>query len=692
MQSVDPTPEGSAGSVRSPFRILLIVIGLAIGVGLIVALAYPSRSKQRVASTPTLSPTSDETLSSAVDALRRSGDLESCHTAVQQANVYLTLHESERPRELSTEERDVLKKEFGLEPDELAEIDHRSFQPLDAPYLESCFLLREATRALKLDKLSPVEQVAAAFAWVTRQVRLREPPNAAEGAQNQRQPDAAPPLFVLRRGWGSALERGLVFLAMLDQLGIDRCIVAVPAGAEAKAGARPWLVGALIGKEIYLFDARLGLPLPGPKGQGIATLAQVRTQSEILHILEVDPHFPYDLTPALVKQAEVQVACQLSALAPRMLLLQETLSSSGDKINLWTNPVEVLQRFHEAAGSKVHVWNPPGDRNNSLRVLRTFMPKEEGGVDEDGLRIQRAIAQLVPRQYLPRQVQPANLPGEAGERLRQLFANPFIFVGTKTRMPRDLMTAWLPGLAEERSAVQVLESGAGGEGQGQRINSQIIARGRLPRDLILHGRFDEATTLLVAIRREMLRQRAFRQDPALENMANEWRLKATAAYSALLQAQQRKAKGDPTADAALKLANQNVGLLWAESQAVVQLVQAAAAGPMSGEITYQLALCKHEQAEQARAKLELDSSSGKSVPPAESKAVRDAWRAAASWWQTYLDEQRNSPDAPSARRLRAQALEAMGDRGAAVTLLENQSGDLPSLEKTARLYLAKRLK
>ena len=33
------------------------------------------------------------------------------------------------------------------------------------------------------------------------------------------------------------------------------------------------------GKDVYLFDPNLGLPLPGPKGEGIATLAQANNPS-----------------------------------------------------------------------------------------------------------------------------------------------------------------------------------------------------------------------------------------------------------------------------------------------------------------------------------------------------------------------------------------------------------------------------
>ena len=96
-------------------------------------------------------------------------------------------------------------------------------------------------RSLRLDRLAPREQARACFDWVMRQVQLRD-----------RAGDALPPDFVLRRGWGTALERAQIFLAVLQQLGIDGCMLAVP-GKPGEPALRYWLPGALIGKEIYLF-------------------------------------------------------------------------------------------------------------------------------------------------------------------------------------------------------------------------------------------------------------------------------------------------------------------------------------------------------------------------------------------------------------------------------------------------------
>src|SRR5207237_863295 len=135
------------------------------------------------------------------------------------------------------------------------------------------------------------------------------------------------PEFALRRSWGSSLERAMLFLALLPQFGIDGCVVAVPAGGRAQAGFRYWIPGALVDGEIYLFDPRLGMPLPGPTPSGVATLKQVREQPQLLQALTLGEKHRYDVTAEQVKQAEVHVGAFLSALAPRMGHLENILAT-----------------------------------------------------------------------------------------------------------------------------------------------------------------------------------------------------------------------------------------------------------------------------------------------------------------------------------------------------------------------------
>jgi hypothetical protein len=128
------------------------------------------------------------------------------------------------------------------------------------------------------------------------------------------------------------------------------------------------------------------------------------------------------------------------------------------------------------------------------------------------------------------------------------------------------------------------------------------------------------------------------------------------------------------------------------SRPVQVLIQGTAAGPFIGDVIYFMALCKQVLAERQQVHLDELKRTSKSPRPAESKNALKAWQTAAGWWTTYL-----SADIPlgapgAARTNLARAKLCQGDRAAARSLLEDLSGELTPLEKTGRLYEAKRLK
>src|SRR5260370_26015361 len=130
-----------------------------------------------------------------------------------------------------------------------------------------------------------------------------------------------------------------------------------------------------------------------------------------------------------------------------MRYLQEAVFG-GEGIHLGVDPAGLWQRFQTAckepdlAGTRLRVWNLPGDSNTPMRVLRYFLPKEEGGVDSSGRR-EQASMQLVPWPYYPRELK---LPGPPGEGLAKVFEKPFIAFSLEARLPKDLLPVWLPGL------------------------------------------------------------------------------------------------------------------------------------------------------------------------------------------------------------------------------------------------------
>jgi hypothetical protein len=281
-----------------------------------------------------------------------------------------------------------LHKQLALDDDEIVDITSPAMQPLDAYHVLSCLQLRDVADSLQLSSLPPLRRTLVAFDWVMRHVMLVS--DDRERLQ--------PPLVVLDNGQGNAQERALVFLALIDQLNPDEtagCMIAV-AGASADR-PRYWLPGVLVHEpkqinieqdrdNIYLFDTRLGLPLPGPDGPtSVATLAEIRKEPRLIESLALSKDWPYDVTPAQAAGAVPHLVLPLGALAPRLKVLEGWLKERQEAVHLTVNFQEMLKRFEQASGGPVKVWNRRSEsaQNRALtptRVLRLYYPSADGAL------------------------------------------------------------------------------------------------------------------------------------------------------------------------------------------------------------------------------------------------------------------------------------------------------------------------
>lgn len=123
-----------------------------------------------------------------------------------------------------------------------------------------------------------------------------------------------------------------------------------------------WVAGALINKKIYLFDSRVGLPVPGPGGVGVANLDDAIAIPEVLAALDL-PGRSYATTRADLAAGKIRVLIEssLGMLSPRMRLLQLNLVGKNRMV-LFRDPSEQAAAFQESIGSrceKVELWNLP---------------------------------------------------------------------------------------------------------------------------------------------------------------------------------------------------------------------------------------------------------------------------------------------------------------------------------------------
>ncbi len=685
-------PEPAEPPRRSGLRYALIAGGVAlVGLLLWLALGGPIITDSKKKDHGEI----ESGLETARRSLAEQTDLSTCRNAITQINADLSREKELRPPTLSPGRRAELKAYFNLPDDALAEIDGTHYSKLDAAYLEQCLLFRDAGRSpgLSVPELRNrwLDRVRLAFAWTVRQVRLEEEPEVARRID----PLTLPPGYVLRRGVGSPLERALVFLALLEQLGppekVRGCLVFCPEKDDGEPTL--WACGVLVeGKDdLYLFDPRLGLPLPGKDGKGIATLGGLIKEPALLQPLSDAGSLKYTPAGRLVSRARLNLVASLSGLAPRMKHLEEKVLGSAVPVRLAQDVEAARTAFTSAAKSAgiaapVVAWSDGPYTGPEL--LRRFITESEGGSDRGQYLQLSPEAQkrfLLPSHAngrpipFPRSVA-WNLAAVPFEHYPRVFQNP-------ERFPR---TVGLGLRVYERFAFPFLQAST---------EVQAAMEGSQPRDLILRGRYTQAAPGLIRERDDRVRvQKAFHEgmarDPErMQKRFDTWVEEAIGLYARQVQA---KEAGNT---ATLAETNRAIEKLWAGADVVALLLGAAQADPRLTEITYQVALCKQEMAEAAQTRLDLLAEreggltdSEQKRAEAEKKLARQAWQDALTWWDRYTHEHSNGPGDAAVRRLRARALTCLGNPAAAVALLRDTTPPMWPMEQIAATYLASRVR
>jgi hypothetical protein len=162
---------------------------------------------------------------------------------------------------------------------------------------------------------------------------------------------------------------------------------------------RPWIPAVVIGGEAYLFEPTYGLPVPGPAGQGIATLRQAASDPSVLDALSLSERaYPVSSTDAaavgvlvvadpwnlsarmahleteLGSQHGIHVAVDASALAEHAAAATP-LGGTAPR-GLWTFPWETLARRQRASQALVDELGPlemalpRDDANNAGQFYR----------------------------------------------------------------------------------------------------------------------------------------------------------------------------------------------------------------------------------------------------------------------------------------------------------------------------------
>jgi hypothetical protein len=230
-----------------------------------------------------------------------------------------------------------------------------AFEPHEGRLLQEAVWMRDISRWARGDSFDNVQRAAALFDWTARNVQLV----ADEEARVHR------PWQVLLYGRGTAEQRAWVFANLCRQLGLDVVMLAVQGENEqGDAGAVQgghnyfWLPALVEGDGLYLFDMRLGLPIPGPNGAGIATLKQVQEDNGLLRQLDIDGA-KYPVTAAAAKKASARIVADPFQLSRRFRQVEQALTGD-DRLALSVEASAVAERLKAMPQiAEVQLWELP---------------------------------------------------------------------------------------------------------------------------------------------------------------------------------------------------------------------------------------------------------------------------------------------------------------------------------------------
>ena len=479
--------------LRVALRTLPLAVALAALTGCTNGPAAPPKDKVAV------KPGKSDSWKLGIDLIRQAQTPARYREGLQLLNSGLAESPSTRAKlALSASARKFLETTVALSSDELQEVESSTYRPAEAYYLAECFWLRDTAWTLEVAGLPAAEQADYCFRWVTQHVLLHE-----------QQDDGLPPAFILRRGFGSARDRALVFLALMRQFQVEGGVL-----AHAAAPDDVWLVGVNEANAagVRLFDPRLGMAVRRSDGQ-VATLKDAQGDAKLLQ--------PSGLTAEQLKSGQWRLVCPLYSVSLRMAELERSVGAL-DRITLYLDAAKAKAELARATGATVAIWNSPAVNDHvepsPTRALRLFLPPDEGGIDKEG-RLLRFKAESMPMTPI-------------------LLALEQIKIG-----PRQLV----------RPALDYLVGG---------LIADLIAKYELqPAELLQRGKGEDVTQRLQRIQLflEADALAGLADDPEFQKAVAEWRSAASAAYELL-------ARKDPKGQAA-------VNYLWGEDQYLLALLQ-----------------------------------------------------------------------------------------------------------------------
>ncbi|QDU97831.1 tetratricopeptide repeat protein [Lignipirellula cremea] len=298
------------------------------------------------------------------------------------------------------------------EMDAVANLSQKTPRPEEIEYLLECIWARDITRWVLSDFQDPslalfnaraaegsdnvfadreedaLGEALRLFDFTVRHVQLEpllEAPPAAEPTEAPaptRLVDGPgymqPPWKALLMASGDAWQRSRVFIALCRAANIDAVMLGI-ASEEPGGPVQPWLAAAAVQGQLYLFDAQLGVPIPGPQPQSIATLAQLQADPQLLRKLDIggsEPHV-YPVQAADLSRVVALIDAPVESLSIRTRMIEDALVGE-QRLRAVVDPSALAARIQACEGiEECQLWEVPFQT-----TLYNVARKKRAGADE----------------------------------------------------------------------------------------------------------------------------------------------------------------------------------------------------------------------------------------------------------------------------------------------------------------------
>jgi hypothetical protein len=291
----------------------------------------------------------------------------------------------------------VTEPENQMAPFELYRMAADNYKPdedVEAPLVE---VLKKLHPGMEDDAGETVADSLSLFDWVVRNIQLLPGSNLTgeeqeEARLNESESAAAAgipgvgyqryPWQSLLYGQGDYVDRAKIFMLGLRELGIDSVMFAI----KGEAGEFvPWSVGVVVGENYYLFDTKLGLPIPGEKLGSIATLDQVRANPDLIKSLNLtneeslEDNTEYWAKPEQLDDLIALVYTSPESVSKRMSSLEAALPVDL-RTDLAFTSAEIAARLPAKEGVAEMPWDVSYQTHEFRQAIRNALEKKSDDV------------------------------------------------------------------------------------------------------------------------------------------------------------------------------------------------------------------------------------------------------------------------------------------------------------------------